>query len=352
MRFLALAAALLLAACTGNDYYQGPPSDHFDGTRFFNPDRPRPHGFGGFLRWRLGFGSGPARAQWPLQIPFAASPTVPAERVQGNALVVTAVGHATFLIQTQGLNILTDPVLSNNAGPTTWLGPVRVTQPGLTVGQLPPIDIIWVSHNHYDHLDLPTLAQLVARKQKTPPRILTPLGNDTIINRAIPAAKAEAYDWGDTVSIAPGITAILEPMQHWSARGLFDRQRALWAALVLQTPSGNIYFVGDSGYGKGTWFREHGLRYGGFRLGLFPIGAYEPRWFMEYSHMNPAEAVASMKDSSSSYAIGHHWGTFQLTDEEREQPLTDLATALAETNTPPHRFRALLPGEAWQVPAR
>ena len=193
-------------------------------------------------------------------------------------------GHATLLIQTAGMNILLDPVWSERVSPVTFAGPKRVNDPGIAFDKLPPIDVVLLSHNHYDHLDLPTLSRLAAAH---PLRVVTPLGNDTILRAHIPGIRADAFDWGDRVALSPQLAVTLAPMRHWSARQVFDRNKALWAAFVIETPAGRIYHVADSGYGEGHHFRTARDTYGPFRLAILPIGAYEPRWFMNDQHMNP-----------------------------------------------------------------
>jgi L-ascorbate metabolism protein UlaG (beta-lactamase superfamily) len=362
MKISPLVLAFLLTAC-GNHYYSGPPSHNFDGKRFFNPERPMTNTFGSFLRWRMGLGAPHSSADSSPEVPRATWPTYaaprgaaeggfakPATRVEGTKLVVTSIGHASFLVQTQGLNILLDPVMAERASPVGFAGPKRITPPGVKWEDLPRIDLILVSHNHYEHLCLPTLEKLVARDN---PQLVVPLGNDTIITKAIPAAKVVAKDWGESVDISPQLKVSLEPMQHWSARGLNDRRMALWAAMVLQTPGGNIYWVGDSGYGEangGAWFTEAGQKYPNLRLAILPIGAYEPRWFMNYGHMNPTESVKAFQQSQAAYAIGHHFGVFQLTNEGWQQPVDDLTQALAAANVSPAYFRPLWPGEVWEIP--
>lgn len=348
---------VMLAGCS--PYYQGPPSDHFDGERFFNPSRPMTNSFGTFLRWKMGLhpAGTPPRAEWPTSAPPRGTGpgglAVPAARVMGNQLVVTSIGHASFLVQTQGLNILLDPVFAERASPVSWAGPKRITPPGIAWEKLPPIDLVLVSHNHYEHLCLPTLQNLVARDN---PTILTPLGNEKIIHSRIPNAKVITKDWSESLTFSPSLTVTLEPMQHWSARGLADRRKALWAAMVLQTPGGSIYWAGDTGYGladkAGVWFAEAGAKYPNLRLSILPIGAYEPRWFMQYAHMNPEEAVKAFAKTGAAYGIGHHFGVFHLTDEPWLQPTEHLAHALQTHNVPATRFRPLWPGEVWNIPAR
>ncbi|MFD2237140.1 MBL fold metallo-hydrolase [Aureimonas populi] len=327
---------------SGNRYYKGPVSDHFDGRVFFNPGGEEPLGFADLMRWRL---SG-ERETWPARWPEDALEASPAARVEGESLRVTMVGHATMLIQTAGLNILTDPVFSERASPASFAGPRRVNRPGIAFDALPPIDIVLVSHNHYDHLDVDTLARLAARHD---PLVVTPLGNDTIIRARAPGMRIEVLDWGGALSHG-GATIHCEPAHHWSARGLTDRRMALWAAFVIETPAGKIYHIGDTGFGGGSNYRDAREKHGGFRLALLPIGAYEPRWFMSGQHQNPAEAVEGMRLAGARFAAGHHWGTFQLTDEGITRPLDALRAALASSRIEPDRFRPLRPGEAWDVP--
>jgi L-ascorbate metabolism protein UlaG (beta-lactamase superfamily) len=314
---------------------------NFDGTRFFNPQGSAPNDFGKFLRWQFEGG----RAEWPETWP---SPhlDVPPRRVEGSRLRVSYVGHASFLVQTAGLNILLDPVWSERASPVPFVGPKRRNVPGIAFEALPEIDLAIVSHNHYDHLDLPTLSRL--RRNHPHLLILTPLGNDTIMTRHDDTLRVRALDWGDVVDIDGGVRVHAEPMHHWSARGMFDRRMALWAAFVIETPSGRIYFVGDSGYNHGAYFREARRKHGGFRLAILPIGAYEPRWFMAAQHMNPEEAVRAAQDCGAQAALAHHWGTFQLTNEAIEAPARDLVAALDRLPAPPGGFHALRPGQVYQ----
>jgi L-ascorbate metabolism protein UlaG (beta-lactamase superfamily) len=326
-----------------NPYYTGPVSDHFDGTHFFNPEGEAPLGFRELMRWQFGGG----RTPWPKQAPSPFPPAMPNDRVDGDGLRATMIGHASLLIQVAGLNILTDPVWSPRVSPFSFAGPKRVVEPGIRFDDLPPIDIVLVTHNHYDHLDLVTLKRL----HKTHgPHIVTPLGNDTIIRRAIPVGKISAVDWGDRLSLRDGVTVDCEPCHHWSARGTRDRRMALWAAFVIETPHGRIYHIGDTGFHDGINYRAAAGKHGGFRLGILPIGAYEPRWFMKGQHQNPEEAVAGMGLAGIQYAVGHHWGTFQLTNEAIEDPLKALDVALAQAGVEVEKFRPLRPGEAMDVP--
>jgi L-ascorbate metabolism protein UlaG (beta-lactamase superfamily) len=326
-------------------YYSGPVSDHFDGERFFDPRGVPLGGRGGFRRWLVDRYWRGTRTKWPA---WAPSPYVdrPPARVEGPEWRVSYVGHASFLVQGAGLNILLDPVWSMRASPFRHVGPKRVNNPGIAFADLPPIDIVLVSHAHYDHLDVATLSRLAAAHR---PRVITPLGNDTIMRAHDKTIAAEAYDWHDRVAIGSNAAVTLVPTRHWSARSLSDRNMSLWASFVIETAAGRVYFVGDSSYGAGSHFRDVAERYGPIDLALLPIGAYEPRWFMADQHMNPAEAVQAFADCGAQHALGHHYGTFQLTDEGIDAPVVALAEALREASIPADRFRALQPGQVWRL---
>jgi L-ascorbate metabolism protein UlaG (beta-lactamase superfamily) len=326
-----------------NRYYSGPVSDHFDGVRFFNPDGEGPAGTMDLLRWKLGKGNVP----WPRAVASPFPPARPEGSVNGQRLVVTMVGHASMLIQVGGLNILTDPVWSDRTSPFSWAGPRRVNPPGIRMSDLPAIDIVLVTHNHYDHLDLETLRKL---HQRGDPHIVTPLGNKAIMRSRLPAAKITEMDWGGALSIASGIDLHCEPCHHWSARGLGDRRMALWAAFVLTTPNGNIYHVGDTGFHGGINYRAAREKHGGFRLANLPFGAYEPRWFMRAQHQNPEEAVEGMQLCGAAFVAGHHWGTVKLTNEGIEHPVVALNVALDARGISRDRFHPMRPGEVFDVP--
>ncbi|MDN2565685.1 MBL fold metallo-hydrolase [Aquibium sp. A9E412] len=325
-----------------NAYYDGPPSDHFDGRVFFNPDGTPPRHFADLLRWQLGGG----KAAWPAAWPSPHPPARPVPRVDGTGLRVTMVGHATLLVQTAGLNILTDPVWSQRASPVGFAGPRRVNPPGIAFDDLPPVDLVLLTHNHYDHMDVATLARLRAAHD---PLVVTPLGNDAILADAVPGLKVRAHDWGDSLAVGPA-TVHVEPVHHWSARGMTDRRMALWAGFVVDGPAGKVYCVGDTGFHDGINYRAAAARHGGFRLALLPVGAYAPRWFMQGQHQDPDEAVAGFALCGAAFAAGHHWGTFQLTNEPIEEPRQRLDAALRAAGVAPPRFRAMRPGEVWDVP--
>lgn len=353
-RFLGLIASLPLLggsaraarAGGGSFYYNGPVSDHFDGRRFFNPgNEAGPRGFGDFLRWQLS----ESRVPWPDSYPSPYSDEPPA-RTDPRAVRVTLVGHATFLVQIGGLNVLTDPVWSTRASPFAFAGPKRYNPPGVAFDALPRIDAVVISHNHYDHLDLHTLSRLWQRDR---PRLIAPLGNDAIIQAQHPEIEVTSVDWGDRIALAgpngAEASIVAEPAHHWSARALGDRNHALWASYVIRSASRTVYFAGDCGFGGGRNFRSIAQQHPRMDLALLPIGAYEPRWFMKEQHMNPKDAVQAFRILDPQRAIGFHWGTFRLTNEGIDEPARDLQQALADQRIDPARFVAALPGQVWHV---
>ncbi|WP_445681898.1 MBL fold metallo-hydrolase [Radicibacter daui] len=323
-----------------NRYYSGPPSDHFDGERFFNPGGSAPHGLGAVLRWKL---KGGAR-KWPVAVPSPHAPDLPPQRLAPGALRVSFAGHASFLIQAGGLNLLTDPVWSHRASPFERLGPSRYNAPGIAFDDLPPLDGILLSHGHYDHLDIATLKRLWQRHRAP---VLTPLGNDGIIAAKAPEVEVRTADWGEAFDLG-AVTAFLEPAHHWSARGTRDRNHALWGAFMLKSAGGSVYFAGDTGFAGGHHFTDARQRHGVPDIALLPIGAYEPRWFMRDSHMNPADAVEALKLLGSPVALGYHWGTFRLSDEGAHDPAEALAGHAEALAADGQRFIPALPGEVWQ----
>jgi L-ascorbate metabolism protein UlaG (beta-lactamase superfamily) len=324
-------------------YYEGPLSDHFDGLRFFDPKLVSKRGPLDFWRWQFTRD----QAEWPLEAPspFADKPP---RRVEGANLRLSFIGHASILLQTGGLNILLDPVWSERASPVSFAGPKRVNVPGVAFDDLPPIDVALVSHGHYDHLDTVTLSAF-----RTPhrTRVITPLGNDTAILAADSSLAVETHDWGAKIELSREVAVTLAPKRHWSARGITDRNKALWASFVIDTPVGRIYHVGDSGYGDGVYFRAAREAYGPFKLAILPIGAYSPRWFMQENHMNPAEAVLAFRDSGAEYALAHHYGTFRMADDGIDDPPRALDAALKAAGISGERFRKLKPGEVWDLQA-
>ncbi|MGI4745073.1 MAG: MBL fold metallo-hydrolase [Janthinobacterium lividum] len=314
-------------------------TDHFDGLRFFNPGEPdTDRGPRDVLRWRRAAPNHP----WPQRIKV--EPVVPERRV--DTLTVTMVGHATVLIQIAGLNLLTDPIWSDRASPFQFAGPKRVAAPGVQLRDLPPVDAILLSHNHYDHLDISTLRRL---DDLHSPLIVTPLGNDAIIRRHLPKARVGTGDWGDVISIGQHADIHIVPANHWSSRGLRDRRMALWGGFMIRVSGKLIYFAGDTGYGTGAIFRRMRQQFGSPDLAILPIGAYDPRWFMAAQHVDPEEAIQIMCDLDAGMALGMHWGVFKLTDEMRDDPVSRLAAGLAARGIAPRRFEAMRPGDVARI---
>ncbi|MGH9347334.1 MAG: MBL fold metallo-hydrolase [Vicinamibacterales bacterium] len=304
----------------------------FDGTRFRNEERAADRSLLQVLRWA----TSRQRTPWPAWVENRAryEPRSP----RAGELRATFVNHSTFLVEGGGLAFLTDPVWARRASPVQWAGPGRVRHPGIPFDRLPPIDVVLVSHNHYDHMDLTTLRRLQARFGS---RIVTTLGNKAFLERC-GLRRVVELDWWQSHE---GITAT--PAQHFAARSLFDRNRTLWAGFALTLGKRRLYFAGDSGYH--THFTAIGRRLGPFDLSLVPIGAYEPRWFMGAAHMNPDEAVRAHRDLQSRLSVAMHFGCFHLADEGIEEPVRELGRALERHAVPASAFRVLEPGESLAI---
>jgi L-ascorbate metabolism protein UlaG (beta-lactamase superfamily) len=314
------------------------PSDHFDGRRFFNPGFSARNNLWDLLRWQ----STRRRARWPRWVEDPALPAGPPPQPGPGEVAATFVNHSTFLIQYAGLNVLTDPVWSERVSPLGWAGPRRVRRPGLALDDLPAVHVVLVSHNHYDHMDLATLRRL---RRRFDPLVVTALGNRAYLRRR-GLGQVEELDWWQSLA-AGGLHLTLTPARHFSARGLFDRDRTLWGGFLLQGGPATVYFAADSGYGP--HFAEVARRAGPIDLALVPIGAYEPRWFMARSHVNPAEAVRAHLDLRAAQSVAMHFGTFQLTDEPIDEPVRALGEALAQEQVRADRFRVLAHGETITV---
>jgi L-ascorbate metabolism protein UlaG (beta-lactamase superfamily) len=312
-----------------------PLSDHFDGRRFFNPTLPK-----GFVNSRLSVLRmlREPRNLWPAWVENHGVPRLDA-KLGADAIAITFVNHATFLIQVGGIAILTDPMWSERASPFRRIGPKRVRAPGVGFDALPRIDIVLLSHNHYDHLDVATLVRLRARFD---PTVLAAAGDGRLI-APLGFARTHELDWWERVRLNDGLAITFVPAQHFSARGLFDRQMSLWGGYVIESRGRHIYFGGDTGYS--SHFADIRNRLGSPDIAILGIGAYEPRWFMKTVHMNPAEAVRAHRDLGSRHSIGMHFGTFQLTTEAIDQPRIDLKVALAESNIAESEFVTLQEGE-------
>jgi L-ascorbate metabolism protein UlaG (beta-lactamase superfamily) len=349
-RFLRLAALasgaalfnksspLAAAATVSSPPY--PLSDHCDGQIFFNPKRPGVRGFTDVLRWKLSA----TPAAWPESVPITARR--PAPLTSAGTLAAHWINHATFLLQTAAGTVLTDPVFSERVSPVSWAGPRRVHAPGIAFSDLPRIDVVVLSHDHYDHCDLATLARLNTAHA---PLAVTLLGNGPLLRSAgFTPERIVELDWWGQHTTAAGLSIRATPSRHWSNRAIGPRNGRLWGGFFLKAGERTAHFVGDTGYDDEIFLNIR-QRCGAPDLAMIPIGAYEPRWFMADQHCNPAEAVKIHVELGARQSIGMHWGTFQLTDESREAPVTALAAALATAKLPLTSFRAVDPGESVQA---
>lgn len=311
-------------------------SDHYDGKRFFNPNLPthRLPNFFSALKMLLTSNN----TAWPKYLINKAEPQLNQALNEGD-IALTFVNHATFLIQFPGLTILTDPVWSKRVSPFSWLGPKRVRDPGIDFSQLPNIDLILLSHNHYDHLDRATLKKLI---NKGMPTVIVPLGDKKRVEK-IGFQNVIAMDWWDTQVLNDKTRISFTPTQHFSSRSLFDRCKSLWGGFVIQHQETTVYFGGDAGYSN--HYTEIAQRFGTIHLALIGIGAYEPQWFMQPMHMNPKEAVQAHLDLRAAQSVGMHFGTFQLSSEGIDKPIIDLKMALKDKQLPNDSFITLVEGQ-------
>ncbi|MDQ5985067.1 MAG: hypothetical protein CSYNP_00771 [Syntrophus sp. SKADARSKE-3] len=332
-------------------------SDHFDGIRYFNPDVPQDPLYSpgsapkrGATWWVWNWILGNDWPEWPEMKDIPPGPR-PFARVRKGEISVTPVGHSTFLIQMDDLNILTDPIWSDRCSPLSWVGPKRHSQPGIRFEDLPSIDVILVSHNHYDHLDLPTLERLA---EKGTPRSIVPLGNLNLVKGAgIPTV--DELDWWQSVRLSPDVTITLVPAQHFSSRTLWDRNKTLWGGFVISSPSGNIFYSGDTGYGP--HFQEIARRFSPIRVALLPIAPFRPQKtndsppaYRLIVHMGPVEAVKAHLDLGAPFTIAAHFQVFRLGIEGFDDAVTVLASTLKEHNLKPGSFVAPVFGQAIIMP--
>jgi L-ascorbate metabolism protein UlaG (beta-lactamase superfamily) len=322
-------------------FYSGPPSDHFNGEHFYNPHNGFPRVGGGLIQWLAHRKPGPWR-KWTDAAPGA----IPPERVSDGALRVTFIGHSSVLIQIDGINILCDPIWSKRASPVSWAGPKRRRAPGIPFEELPKIDLVLQSHDHYDHFDVPTLRRIASQWK---PNFAVPLGvASRLISKKIAVDPQIAeLDWWQPARFSELICITAVPARHFSGRGLRDRNKTLWCGYVVETPSGAVLFAGDTAYGP--HFAEIRARFPKIRLALLPIGAYRPQWFMGPVHISPADAVRAHKEVGAATSVGIHFGTFRLADDGEEEPVAELQRAL-DHEKQRHRFWILDPGEGRDIP--
>lgn len=278
-------------------------------------------GFSDFFRLMLK----EKRPEWH-NIPAPELKEKPPLRAEEGHLLITHINHNTFLIQVEGLNIITDPIWSERAGPGKRLGPKRKRAPGIKLEDLPPIDLILLSHNHYDHMDISTITQLT---QDHPAKILVPIGNSHYLEKnGIRGAKE--LDWWDSYQMTKLINITCLPARHFSGRGPFDRNKALWCGFMITNDEGNIYYSGDTAYG--SFVEDISKKFQPIILSILPIGAFKPEWFMRFVHTSPDEAVKMHLDLGSQKSIAAHFGTFPLAWEGMDEPANRLREVLAQNN--------------------
>ncbi len=331
---LVAASFIIVGMLISAPTHSGPVTDHFDGKKFINPGNAQAKGLTDVFKWMMQRKQGPWTEK--KESAYGAKP----ESIITHGVKITFVNHSTFLIQIDGKNILTDPVWSERTSPFDFAGPKRMKQPGIRFEDLPKIDYIILSHNHYDHLDINTIKKIYKVHQ---PKIITPVGVKSFLdNNEI--TTATDLDWWQEVSISDSLSIQSVPAQHFSGRGISDRDATLWCGYVIKNPQGNIYFAGDTGYNEFT-FKEIGKRCAPISVALIPIGAFKPAWFMSPIHCSPAQAVQIHFDVNASQSIAAHFGTFPLADDGEDEPTTELAEALKQANLVKEKFLVLKEGE-------
>lgn len=316
-----ISAVFLIGYSVSAPVYKGEALAHFNGKQFKNPSGIEAKGFGDVFKFLLNR----QREPWAKNMDLASGPA-PESNPDPDKIKITFVNHSTFLIQYKGLNILTDPVWSQRTSPFQFAGPERMRPPGINFEDLPKIDLIIISHNHYDHLDANTMKKLAV---KFNPKVISPLGVSAFVKK-LGFDNTIDLDWWEISNFQElKITSV--PAQHFSGRGMFDRNATLWAGYVIQSADKKIYFAGDSGYDKNI-FREIGRHFDSMDVSMIPIGAYKPRWFMSVIHVDPKEALLIHKDVNSKQSIAMHFGTFPLADDGQNDPIKELNAELLESN--------------------
>jgi len=310
---------------------------HFDGRRFRNLV-PRRNGLLAVLRWM--FSRQPGRWYRPQDV----RPGAPPPPRSSEQLRVTFINHTTFLLQLNGINILTDPIWSERASPVNWAGPRRFRPPGIRFDDLPPIDLVLLSHDHYDHMDMPTLRRL---QKRFGPTIYAGLKNAPLLARH-GVRRVVELDWWQEATARRDLWITAVPAQHFSGRGFFDRDRRLWCGYVIHTEETCIYFAGDTG--AGPHFAQVAREFSHIDLAILPIGAYRPEWFMGEVHMSPGQAVEAHRQLGARISVASHFGTFPLADDGMDEPVEVLHEVVRHIQLGESEFRVLGFGEGWQLP--
>lgn len=331
-------SVLFLFFSFSEDQKKGLLTDHFDGKRYFN-DMPD-HSFSDMVKWLWEM----ERVQWPEWINDKPQKR-PLKYVEGENLKITYVNQSTLLIQTDGINLLSDPMWSFRSSPVSWAGPKRIRAPGIKIDDLPEIDVVLISHDHYDHLDIDSL---IAISKKSNPVILTGLGIKNLLQKE-GFKNVTELDWWQEQKIKSGKAKItFVPAQHSSGRTLFGKNRTLWGGFVIEGKAGKIYFSGDTGYGN--FLLKIKEKFISFRLAIFPIGSYEKRWFMKREHMDPEDAVKAHILLKSKQSVGMHYATFiEHPEQSIDAHEKDLKFALKKFSVSETDFRILKFGEGFEV---
>lgn len=310
------------------------PSDHYDGVHFHNTPPSPSRNLKTVLKWMISRKPHP----WPKKVQI--KPAKPSFKLNEKELSVTFVNHSTFLIQWGHINILTDPIWSERCSPISFWGPKRVHDPGIQFEDLPPIHLVLVSHNHYDHMDLPTLKRL---QQVHQPTIITGLGNQEYLNRK-GLNKVIELDWWQETRLFDSLEIAFVPAQHFSMRNIFNKDKTLWGGFILKKDNEILYFAGDTGFTP--QFENIKNRYGPPKISFLPIGAFEPRWFMKEAHMSPEEAISAHLILGSKQSLPIHFGTFPLSDESIHEPVEQLLKGLQKHHISEAEFPILQPGQS------
>ena len=335
------AEAALALGCLGCMVFAGEqlpnqPGDHFDGKKFFNPGEKNPQGFREFLTWVRNRERGP----WEKWIDITPGPP-PAACVDGDDLHITYINHSTFLIQLAGLNILVDPIWSKRCSPVSFAGPKRIHAPGIRFEDLPRIDVVLITHNHYDHMDIETLKRL---HKAFAPRIYVPLGNGRTLARH-GMKDAVEMDWWQELPLGEGLNLACVPARHFSSRGMWDQNKNLWGGFVIEGGAGAVYVAGDTGFGP--HFEQIAQRFNNISFALLPIGAFLPEWFMAPHHLSPRDALKAHGILNARTSIAAHFGTFPMGDDGQHEPEEALLVALRSADMGATRFLLPHPGEAF-----